>query len=417
MMKQAPSPFDVAKVREDFPILAKKIGGRPLIYLDSAATAQKPRAVIDAICRYYSEECGTVNRAAYALVAQTTERYAEVRKKVRSFINAPKEGEVVFTSGTTAALNLIALAAGKAWIQAGDEIVISEMEHHSNLIPWQLLCKEKGARLRVVPVDDRGDLVIDVYNKYLSEKTKIVSIAHMGNVTGTINPVKELIASAHQVGAKVVLDGAQAAAHLLVDVADLDVDFYTFSGHKLYGPTGVGVLYAKKKYLEELPAVFGGSDMVEKVALTKSSFHSPPLKFEPGTPNIAGVIGLGAALDYIQSVGRDAIFKWEKTVLDYATKALEKVKEIEMIGAPKEKGGIISFTIEGLHALDLATMLSLKGVAIRTGDMCASPLLRRFEISSLSRLSLGMYTTCEEIDAFIDALKGAALLLQPTLSY
>ncbi|MEM7175504.1 MAG: SufS family cysteine desulfurase [Chlamydiota bacterium] len=417
MTNRSKVPFDAKKVRRDFPIFHRKMSGKPLVYLDTAATAQKPQAVIDAVCHYYSQGCGTVHRAVYELAACATQHYNEVREKVRRFLHASEEGEIIFTAGTTAALNLIALAAGRQWVKAGDEIIVSEMEHHSNLIPWQLLSEAKEATLRIVPIDDRGDLIVEAYDQMLSEKTKLVSLAHMGNVTGTINPVKELIAKAHAVGAKVILDGAQAAAQLPVDVADLDVDFYAFSGHKLYGPTGVGVLYGKREYLEELPAVFGGSDMVAHAALHESSFQPPPLKFESGTPAIASVIGLGAAIDYVELVGKESIFQWEQKLLNYALMAMREVTGVRIIGNPKKKGGLISFTVEELHSLDLATVLSLKGVAIRTGHLCASPLLRRFNVPSLNRISFGMYTTREDIDAFIMALKESVVLLHPEMSY
>ncbi len=415
-MKEKRGSFDVDKVRSDFPIFRAPSEGKPLIYLDSAATAQKPQCVIEAISRYYSEECGTVHRAVYSLAARATERYNAVREKAKRFLNASSEEEVIFTSGTTASLNLLAYAIGQTWIQPGDDIIISEMEHHSNLIPWQLLCERTGARLHILPVDDRADLLLDVYEKLLSEKTKIVSLAHMTNVTGTINPVRTLIALAHAVGAKVILDGAQAAVHQPIDVRALDVDFYVFSGHKLYGPTGVGVLYGKQKYLEELSPVFGGSDMIDEVELQKSRFHGPPLKFEPGTPPVASVLGLGAAFDYIESIGKEAIAHFEQELLSYASRALRSIDRLNIIGDPRCKGGILSFTIERAHALDVATLLSLKGIALRTGHLCAAPTLRRFGVSSLMRISFGIYTTHRDIDLCVTAIKEALTLLSPELS-
>ncbi len=415
-MKEKQGSFDVDKVRRDFPIFRAPSQGKPLIYLDSAATAQKPQCVIEAISRYYSEECGTVHRAVYSLAARATEGYNAVRDKAKRFLNASSEGEVIFTSGTTASLNLLAYAIGQTWMNPGDEIIISEMEHHSNLIPWQLLCERTGARLQVIPVDERADLILEVYEKLLSEKTKIVSLAHMTNVTGTLNPAREIIALAHAVGAKVILDGAQAAVHQPLDVRALDVDFYVFSGHKLYGPTGVGVLYGKRKYLEELSPVFGGSDMVEEVELQKSRFQGPPLKFEPGTPPIASVLGLGAAFDYIESIGKEAIASFEQELLAHANRALRAIDGLKMIGDPRCKGGILSFTVDQVHALDVATLLNLKGIALRTGHLCASPALRRFGVSSLMRISFGIYTTHREIDLCVRAIKEALALLSPKLS-
>ena len=414
-MDRTPPPFDVAALRRDFPMLAQPMNGNPLVYLDSAATAQKPQSVIDAICRYYQAKCGTVHRAVYALAEQVTHEYAAVREKVRSFLRAPDDGEILFTGGTTAGLNLLALAVKETWIQEGDEIIISAMEHHSNLIPWQLVCKEKRARLRVVPINDSADLLLEAYEQQLSSKTKLVSFAHMGNVTGTINPVKKLVEMAHRVGAKVVLDGAQAAAHLPVNLEELNPDFYVCSAHKMYGPTGVGILYGKRAHFEELSPVFGGSDMVHRVTLEGFSTQPPPLKFEPGTPPIASVLGLGAAIDYLEGVGRAAIAKWETVLNEYARKQLEAIEGVTRIGNPKECGGILSFTLDAVHALDLATMLSIKGIAIRTGHLCASPLLQRFGVTTLNRISFGLYTTYSDIDRFITALKETMALLSPEL--
>jgi cysteine desulfurase / selenocysteine lyase len=409
--------FDVWRVREDFPMVKKTMNGKPLVYLDSAATTQKPQVVIDAMKRFYEEEYGTVHRAVYELAAHSTEMYSGVREKVRRFINARDEEEIVFTRGTTEAINLVAYSFGKAFIQQGDEIIISEMEHHSNIVPWQLFCRENGVKLKAIPMNEKGELCLDVFKEMLNERTKLVSIGHIANATGTINPIKTVIQKAHHYGAKVMIDGAQAASHVQIDMQDLDVDFYAFSGHKMYGPTGVGVLYGKRDLLEAMPPFMGGGDMIDEVFIDYATYQNAPLKFEAGTPSIVEVIGLGVAIDYIESIGRKAIDTWQNKLLQAATEKLLELKGVRLIGTAAEKTSILSFTLEGLHPLDLGTILGLKGIAIRTGHLCAQPTLRHFGVNALARLAFGVYNTHEEIDLCIHAIKEAAVLLKPEMSY
>ncbi|OGN63618.1 MAG: cysteine sulfinate desulfinase [Chlamydiae bacterium RIFCSPHIGHO2_12_FULL_49_32] len=409
--------LDVARVRSHFPMLKKTMHGKPLIYLDSAATALKPQVVIDAVQRYYTEEFGTVHRAVYELAGKATERYESVRKQVGQFLNAASSEEIIFTKGTTDAINLVAQTYGKAFLQAGDEIILSVLEHHSNIVPWQLLAKENGAVLKVIPCDERGVLLLDEYDGLLSERTKLVSVAHISNSLGTLHPVKEIILRAHARGVPVFIDGAQAVPHMEVDVQELDADFYAFSGHKAFGPTGVGVLYGKRKMLEKLPPYQGGGDMIERVFFEESTFQKPPLRFEAGTPPIAQVMGLGAALSFIESIGRGRIAAWEKALLEYATEKLLQIDGLSIVGTAPEKGAILSFVVKEIHPLDLGTLLDLKGVAVRTGHHCAQPALRRFSLPATTRASFAPYTTFEEIDNFIAALKEAILLLSPSLSY
>jgi len=409
--------FDVWKIRENFPILKKTMNGRPLVYLDSAATTQKPQVVIDMIRRFYEEFYATVYRSTYALATQATELYNVVREKTRKFINASTEEEVIFTRGTTESINLVAHSFGKTFIAQGDEIIISEMEHHSNIVPWQLLCKENGAQLRTIPIDDRGELRLDLFSQMLNEKTKLVSLAHVTNVTGTINPIKFVIQKAHHYGAKVLIDGAQAASHIPIDVQDLDTDFYAFSGHKMYGPMGIGILYGKKELLEAMPPFMGGGDMIDEVSLDHSTFQAAPFKFEAGTPPVAEVLGLGVAIDYIESIGKGAIGAWQDELLRHATEKLLEFNGVRLIGTAAKKTSILSFILEDLHPLDLGTLLSLKGIAVRTGHLCAQPTLRRFGAHTLTRLSLGLYNTYEEIDLCLHAIKEAATFLQPKLTH
>ncbi len=385
-------------MKQDFPIFNDKA----LIYLDSAATTQKPKAVIDAITDFYTQEYGTVHRAVYALAAQATEKYQAVRQKVQRFIHAKEAEEIVFTKSTTEAINLVAATFP---FQPGDEILISEMEHHSNIVPWQMACARTGAILKVIPISDRGEILLDEYKKLLSTRTKLVSIVHVSNVLGTINPIGEMIALAHGYGAKVLVDGAQSIAHLVVDVQTLDADFFVFSGHKAYGPTGIGILYGKKELLEQLPPYQGGGDMVETVTFEKTTYQKPPLKFEAGTPMIAEVIGLGAALDYLSRVGLSAIAAKEHQLLTQATQKLLEIPKLRILGTAAHKGAIITFVVEGVHPLDLGTMLDLKGIAVRTGHHCAQPLLRRFGLTAATRVSFGLYNTSDDIDALMRALK------------
>ncbi|MEN9344220.1 MAG: hypothetical protein RLZZ453_1007 [Chlamydiota bacterium] len=405
------------KVIQEFPMLQQKMHGKPFIYLDSAATSQKPRCVIDAIAKFYSEEYATVHRSVYDFASLATERYNKVREQVRAFIGAAFAEEIVFTKGTTEAINLVASSFGKAFLVPGDEIIVTQMEHHSNFVPWQALCQEKGLIFKCVPIDDSGQLILEEYEKMLSDRTKLVCVAHISNVTGTMNPIEQIIAMAHAKGAKVLIDGAQSAGHLPIDVQALDVDFYAFSGHKMYGPTGIGVLYGKKTLLDRMPPYQYGGDMIDSVSVDYSVFQQAPLKFEAGTPMIAEVIGLGEALCFIESIGREEIWKWEHELLEYATSALKKIDGLRIIGTAPKKGGIISFVIDDLHALDIGTLLDMKGIAVRTGKLCAEPTLAHFGVPSLVRISFAVHTTHEEIDLLVEALREARLLLHPSMSF
>ncbi len=391
--------------------------GKPFIYFDSAATSQKPQCVIDAITHFYSSQYATVHRSVYDFASTATAMYNEVRALVKKFLNAQHVEEIVFTKGTTEGINLIASTFGKTFLHPGDEILISEMEHHSNIVPWQMICKERGAHLKAIPIDDNGELNWEAFEALLSERTKLVSIAHIANSTGTVNPIEKIIQCAHKKGAKVLIDGAQSASHLPVDVQALGCDFYLFSGHKAYGPTGIGILYGKKALLEKLPPYQGGGDMIETVTIQHSTYQDPPLRFEAGTPLIAEVIGLGAAIRFIESIGREKIAAWEQELLLYATKQLRAIPGMRIIGTASHKGAIISFAVEGIHPLDIGTLLDIRGIAVRTGHLCAQPTLKRFGVSSLTRVSFGLYNTKEEIDQFIKALQEVLLLLRPSLSY
>lgn len=408
--------LDVQRVRKDFPMLGQKMHGKPLVYLDSAATYQKPNAVIDAIASFYREHYGTVHRAIYQLAVWSTEHYQQTRQKVKAFLNAAQVEEIIFTRGATESINLVAYSFGKAFVKPGDEILISAMEHHSNIVPWQILCEDRRAHLKVIPMNERGELLLDEYARLLTPRTRLVAFTHVSNALGTINPVKEMTAMAHQAGAKVLIDGSQSAPHMPVDVQDLDADFYVFSGHKVMGPTGVGVLYGKADLLNEMPPYQGGGDMIESVAFDKTTYNALPLKFEAGTPMIAEVMGLGAALDYIQSIGLEAIQAWEHELLVYATAKLEEVPGLRIIGQAKEKGALISFVIDGIHSLDIGSLLDLKGIAIRTGHHCAQPVMRFFNVPTTARASFACYNTKEEIDYLADSLQAVARKLYPNKS-
>lgn len=387
------------EIRADFPILEKTI------YLDSAATTQKPRQVIEAMNRFYSEEYGTVHRAVYRLAREATSQYSAVREQVRAFLNAASVDEIVFTKGTTEAINLVAYSFGKAFVKPGDEIIISEMEHHANIVPWQRLCEEKEAHLKIIPIDEKGELDLEAYEKLLTPRTKLVAIAHISNSTGTLNPVEKIAQLAHAKGAYVLIDGAQSAAHMPVDVQKLGADFFVFSGHKAFGPTGVGILYGKSELLEKMPPYQCGGDMIETVTLTKTTFQKAPLKFEAGTPLIAQVIGLGAALTYIESIGRERIAAYERELLEYATKKLLEIPGLSLIGQAEQKGPILTFIVQDVHSLDIGTLLDLKGIAVRTGHLCAQPTMQRFGITSAVRASFAAYNTFDEIDLFIASLE------------
>ncbi|MGE3953939.1 MAG: cysteine desulfurase [Parachlamydiales bacterium] len=399
--------IDVAAIRRDFPMLQTEMQGHPLLYLDTAATALTPQSVIDATTAYYSGHYGTVHRAVYSLAADNTARCDDVRAKVAHFLGAASPEEIIFTKGCTESINLVAYCLARSSLNRGDEILVSEIEHHANIVPWQLACQWRGAELKEIPVDDNGDLLLSEFEKLLSYKTKLVAIGHISNAIGTLHPLKQIIEMAHDVGALVLVDGAQAAPYLPVNVQELDADFYTFSGHKLYGPTGIGVLYGKKALLNDLPPYQGGGDMIEQVTFEETTYAPVPLRFEAGTPNIAGILGLGAAIDYVERLGRQNIRAHGQELVDYALKALYQIPHFHPIGTPKERGPIISFTINGAHPLDIATLLDLRGVAIRSGHHCAQPAMERFGVSATLRLSFGCYTTTGEIDRFIEELAGA----------
>lgn len=404
--------FDAKLVRNDFPMLQKEMSGKPFVYLDSAATAQKPKQMIDAMTRFYSEEYATVHRGIYEYAITATEKYSEVRRQVARFIHAKEEEEIVFTRGTTESINMIALCYAREFVRGGDEILITEMEHHSNIVPWQLICEEIGATLVIAPMNERGDVDLEEFEKKLSSRTKIVSICHISNLLGTINPVKLMAEMAHRVGAIVVVDGAQSAPHLPIDVQDLGADFFAFSGHKIYGPTGIGILYGKKELLEKMRPYHGGGDMIQEVTFAKTTYQNAPLKFEAGTPPIAQVIGFGAAIDYITQFDRAEVIEYENHLLKVATKKMKEVEGLTILGDPKERASIITFTINGIHSLDLGVLLGLKGIAIRTGAMCASPALQFFGVRSVARVSFGMYNTEKDIDIFISSLSETYHLAQ-----
>jgi cysteine desulfurase/selenocysteine lyase len=395
----------VERWRADFPILESEIHGKPLIYLDNAATTQKPQAVIDAEARYYREDNANVHRGVHALSQRATDAFEAARTKVQRFINAARSDEIVFVRGTTEAINLVAQSYARPHLREGDEIIISALEHHSNIVPWQMVCQQTGAVLRVIPVSDAGELDIDAYENLLGERTKLVALAHVSNALGTINPVRAMIAKAHTHGVPVLLDGAQAIAHLPVDVQALGCDFYAFSGHKIYAPMGIGVLYGKALLLEEMPPYQGGGDMIRTVAFEHTEYNILPYKFEAGTPNVAGAIGLGAALDYLSEIGMETIAAYEAGVLDYATRAIEDIPGMRLIGTAQDKTAILSFLLEGVHAHDIGTILDRQGIAIRAGHHCAMPLMKRFGVVATARASFALYNTQEEADALAAGLQ------------
>ena len=398
------SAFDVERIRRDFPILSRSIRGRKLVYLDNAATTQKPQVVIDRLVRYYTEENSNVHRGVHYLSEVATADYEAARTTVKKFINARDEKEIVFTRGTTEAINLVAQSWGRVNVREGDEILITAIEHHSNIVPWQLLCEEKKARLRVAPVDDDGDIILDELARLLTPRTRLVAVGHASNALGTINPIAEIIAMAHANGSLVLVDGAQGVPHMPIDVQALDCDFYAFSGHKVYAPTGIGALYGKESILDAMPPWQGGGDMILSVSFEKTTFNALPYKFEAGTPNIEGVIGLAAALDYVSLAGIENIAAHEHDLLTYATGRLREVDGLRIIGTAKRKAAVISFTLEGVHPHDIGTILDREGVAIRTGHHCAQPLMLRFNIPATSRASFAMYNTRAEADALITGL-------------
>ena len=397
--------LDVARIREDFPILKQQVHGKPLVYFDNAATSQKPQVVIDTLNRYYATENANIHRGIHFLSELATAEYEETRNKVKRFLNASESREIVFVRGTTEGINLVAQSYGRRFFKEGDEVVISAMEHHSNIVPWQMLCEQVGARLRVIPMNHDGELLLDEYERLLGARTKLVSVAHVSNALGTINPIGRIIESAHRRNIPVLVDGAQAAPHMKVDVQELDCDFYAFSGHKLFGPTGIGVLYGKARHLEAMPPYQGGGDMISLVTFEKTHYNIIPYKFEAGTPHIAGVIGLGAAIDYVSGIGLDAVAAYEGEVLAYATAQLLTIKGLRIIGRAKEKASVLSFVLEGVHPHDIGTVLDREGVAIRAGHHCAMPVMQRFGVPATARASFAFYNTGEEVDVLVRAVR------------
>jgi cysteine desulfurase/selenocysteine lyase len=393
--------LDVAKIREDFPVLHQKVHGKPLVYLDNAATSQKPLPVIEAERHFYENDNSNIHRGVHELSERATQAYENTRKKVQRFLNAAEAREIIFVRSTTEAINLVAQSFGRKNFSTGDEILITAMEHHSNIVPWQMLCEEKGSKLRVAPMNDRGELLLEEFSKLLGPRTKLVSAAHVSNALGTINPVEKIIELAHAQNIPVLVDGAQAAPHREVDVRAMDCDFYAFSGHKVFGPTGIGVLYGKAKLLEAMPPYQGGGDMISSVTFERTIYNVIPHKFEAGTPNIAGVVGLGAAIDYLNAIGLDNIAAYEEELLDYATQAIEKIPGVRIIGTAEHKASVISFVLEGIHPHDVGTVLDQEGIAVRTGHHCAQPVMQRFGIPATTRASLAFYNTREEIDALV----------------
>ena len=404
-LKNQSVEFDVEKVRKDFPILHQMINGKPLIYLDNAATSQKPKNVIDAVETYYREYNSNIHRGVHTLSENATETYESSRLKIKNFINANSTKEIVFVRGATEAINLVAQSLGRDSLNENDEIIITELEHHSNIVPWQLLSQQTGAKLKFIPINNKGELIEEEYKKLLNKKTRIVAVGHISNALGTINPIETIITMAHEYDAKVLIDGAQAAPHTLIDVKKLDCDFYVFSGHKLFGPTGVGVLYGKKDLLEKMPPYQGGGDMIKMVSMKETQYNDLPYKFEAGTPNIAGVIGLGAAIDYVNEIGLENISTYENELLDYANQQASEITGLKFIGTARQKASILSFTLDGIHPHDVGTILNSEGIAIRTGHHCAMPVMEYFKIPATSRASFTFYNTHEEIDALIKAIE------------
>ena len=400
----AAMPLDVAKIREDFPLLHQMVNGHPLVYLDNAATSQKPQVVIDSLVNYYTTKNSNVHRGVHTLSQLATEDYEGARAKVRGLLNAEHDKEIIFVRGTTEGINLVAQTFGRQNVGQGDEIIISSLEHHSNIVPWQMLCQERGATLKVIPINDAGELLMDDYEKLLSPRTKLVSVLHVSNALGTINPAKEIVEIAHSRGVPVLLDGAQAVPHMQVDVQDLGCDFYVFSGHKLYAPTGIGVLYGRAELLESMPPWQGGGEMIKSVTFQETLYNDLPYKFEAGTPNIAGAIGLGAAIDYVSSIGMDRILAWEQELLEYGTDCLSSIEGLRLVGTAEKKAAILSFVMDKAHPHDIGTILDSQGIAIRTGHHCTQPLMDRLGITATARASLAFYNTKEEVDTLVKGI-------------
>jgi cysteine desulfurase / selenocysteine lyase len=403
-MKESTVALDVERIRKDFPILHQEVHGRPLVYLDSAATSQKPQVVLDALADYYARDNANVHRGVHQLSERATDAYEGARARIQRFLNAAHPREIVFVRGTTEGINLVAQTYGRRMVGPGDEVIITALEHHSNIVPWQMLCEETGATLRVVPIDDAGEVDVDAYEQLLGERTRLVAVAHVSNALGTIVPVKRMIEAAHRRGIAVLVDGAQAAPHLRVDVRDLDCDFYTFSGHKTYGPTGIGVLYGKTTLLEAMPPYQGGGDMIKSVSFEKTVYNDLPYKFEAGTPNIAGAIGLGVALEYLDGLGLDRVAAHEHALLVHGTERLTALAGLRLVGTAREKASVLSFLVDGVHAHDVGSILDREGIAVRTGHHCAMPVMTRFGIAATARASLAVYNTREDIDALVEGL-------------
>jgi len=400
-------PYDVARLRGDFPALHQSVRGKPLVYLDNGATTQKPRDVIDAEAQFYEHDCANVHRGVHALSERATRAFDEARAAVKRFLNAASTRETVFVRGTTEAINLVAQSYGRPRLREGDEILISELEHHANIVPWQLVCQQTGARLRVVPITDEGEIRQDEYLRLLGPQTRLVAVAHVSNALGTVNPVKSMIEAAHGQGVPVLVDGAQSVPHTRIDVQDLGCDFYAFSGHKVYGPTGIGVLYGREALLEAMPPYQGGGEMIRRVTFTETTYAPLPLKFEAGTPHVAGAIGLHAALDYVNAVGLDRIAAHERALLEHATAALSEVPGLRIIGTARLKASLISFVLDGVHPHDVGTILDHEGVAVRAGHHCAMPVMEHFGVPATTRASFGLYNTLQEVDALVNGLRKA----------
>jgi cysteine desulfurase/selenocysteine lyase len=399
------TPYDVERIRDDFPILRQKPHGKPLVYLDNAATAQKPQQVLDALNRFYTSTNSNVHRGVHYLSEQATRDYEDARITVQRFLNARSPREIIFVRGTTEAINLVANSYGRRHVAAGDEVVISTMEHHSNIVPWQMLCEEKGAHLRVIPISDAGEFSLDDFERLLTPRTRLVALVHVSNSLGTVNPVRAVIELAHSRNIPVLLDGAQAVPHLAIDVQELDCDFFAFSGHKVYGPTGIGVLYGKADLLEAMPPYQGGGDMISSVTFAKTTYNVLPHKFEAGTPAIAEAVGLAAALDYVSTLGLERIAAHEHELLTYAMQALADVPSLRLIGTAREKAGVVSFTLAGIHPHDIGTILDQEGIAVRTGHHCCQPVMDRYQVPATARASVGLYNTRDEIDALVRGLQ------------
>lgn len=400
--------YDISKIREDFPILGREVYGKPLVYLDNGATTQKPRSVVEAMTHEYYNVNANVHRGVHFLSQQATELHEQARETVRRFLNARSTSEIVFTRGTTESINLVATTFGDAILKEGDEVIVSEMEHHSNIVSWQLVQARKGIRLRVIPITDEGELRLDEYEKLFNERTRLVSITHVSNVLGTVNPVKEMIRTAHDHGVPVLVDGAQSTPHFAVDVQDLDCDFFAFSGHKIYGPTGIGVLYGKEEWLDRLPPYMGGGEMIQNVSFERTTFNELPYKFEAGTPDYVATTGLAHALDYVTALGMDNIYAHEQALTDYAMEQMATIEGMRFIGTPKHKDAVISFLVGDIHHLDLGTLLDRLGIAVRTGHHCAEPLMRRMGIEGTVRASFGLYNTFEEVDTLVAGIRRVA---------